>query len=469
MNLLESILCLVVLAVCVLAVREIIHGVSVRHQVNLHLSNRQRRRLRLNAKAPEHGLIFAPGTAINAEAEALPEVIQLAPFGRWPTRDKSAVQVFNAESAEQVISWFNFWPRRLARLARLNAIKIWVGHPDFAPQEWPERIELGSITDLFADEHGLNARVQWNAEALEHVRKHKFPSVAWDCEVNGDGTETPAMLWSVGMWHKPNIKSVQPVINAVEIKIEMEPDQPEPAPEPLPANEPNQQPENTTMLKKIIAALIEAGIIKESDSEDSVMSALASMIQSIIWKREETARRQQEATLVRTALNAAGLDVQDVQDDGLNAVLLERYNAAITEAGQMRERITQLETRFNAERSERINAVLAEAISAGRITKAEEEGHRTQLNASFDEAMTALSAIRPRLNAQPVKIGMHKPAIMDARQRAERINAWVTKYMETNSVDYATAWNASTQDPDIKPLHEAAKQADEARSAPAAD
>jgi phage I-like protein len=78
-------------------------------------------------------------------------------------------------------------------------VKVWVGHPDFAPNEWPERIELGSITELMIDDNGLNARVEWNAEAMEHVTKHKFPSVAWDCDVNGDGTETPAMLWSVGM------------------------------------------------------------------------------------------------------------------------------------------------------------------------------------------------------------------------------------------------------------------------------
>jgi hypothetical protein len=173
-----------------------------------------KRRLHLNAKAPEHGFIFAPGQAIEINTDALPEVIQIAPFGRWPTRDKKAVQVFNAESADQILSWFNFFPRRLARLARINSVKVWVGHPDFAPAEWPERIELGSITELMVDEHGLNARVEWNAEAMEHVTKHKFPSVAWDCDVNDDGTETPAMLWSVGMWHRPNIKSVQPVINA---------------------------------------------------------------------------------------------------------------------------------------------------------------------------------------------------------------------------------------------------------------
>ena len=184
-------------------------------RIHRELDQRKQRKTRLNAKAPEHGLVFAPGLAIELNADdTLPEWIKLAPFGEHPTRDKQAVQVFNAESAAQIISWFNFFPRKLARLANINSVKVWVGHPDFAPEQWPERIDLGSITELKHDETDMWGKVRWNAGAIDHVRKHKFPSVAWDCEVNGDGTETPAFLWSVGMWHRPNIKSVEAVINA---------------------------------------------------------------------------------------------------------------------------------------------------------------------------------------------------------------------------------------------------------------
>ncbi|GEP46382.1 hypothetical protein [Brevifollis gellanilyticus] len=213
----EHIICLILaFAFLGLALWIITDNLRCVRRIDAEMQRRRDKRTRINARAPEHPLLFAPGVQIRVNADGtLPEWIQIAPFGEWPTRDGRAVQRFHAEAAEQIISWFNFWPRRIARLAHIQAVKVWVGHPDFAPEEWPERIELGSITELSADEQGLNARVSWAAGALTHVTKHRFPSVAWDCDVIGDGIEVPALLWSVGMWHQPNIKSVKAVINAL--------------------------------------------------------------------------------------------------------------------------------------------------------------------------------------------------------------------------------------------------------------
>lgn len=409
----------------------------------------RQRKTQLNAKAPEHGFIFAPGQAIEINTDALPEVIQIAPFGRWPTRDKKAVQVFNAESAEQILSWFNFFPRRLARLARINSVKVWVGHPDFAPAEWPERIELGSITELMIDEHGLNARVEWNAEAMEHVTKHKFPSVAWDCDVNADGTETPAMLWSVGMWHRPNIKSVQPVINADATYYAEENEEPRTT---------NQEP---TMLKKILAALIEAGIVKENDEENSVIGQIGNMIQALAWKREETARQSAMAAQMRTALNAVA-DVADVQDEGLAPVLLTQLNAVIgerdtqaTKVTELTQQITQLNVQVEAERTARINAIIERAIETGRATKADEETLRTQLNAAPDTAIEELLARPVQLNCKPLDIGGVKPGVMEFQERQTRINAEVSKRMEEDKLSYDAAFNAVKNDAAFKPLFDA--------------
>jgi hypothetical protein len=395
---------------------------------------------RINAKAPEHGFIFAPGQALQMNAdETLPPVIQLAPFGRWPTRDKKAVQVFNAESAEQVVSWFNFWPRRLARLARLNAIKVWVGHPDFAPNEWPERIELGSITDLMIDEHGLNAKVEWNAEAMEHVKKHKFPSVAWDCEVNSDGTETPAMLWSVGMWWKPNIKSVQPVINADGYEEETET---ETETERAEARTTNPEPE-TSMLKKIMDALMSAGIVKETDGEDTIMGLLGSMIQSLAWKREEQKRQADMASQMRTALNAAA----DVEDDQLPDLIAARCNA-------QKATIQELNARISTLTEERIRAVIERAIETGRATLADELQLRTALNADFENAVSTLTAKPVQLNTKPLQIGGAKPGVMAFAERRAQINAEVEKRMDEKRLSYDAAFNAVKADPKFAPLFE---------------
>lgn len=419
-------------------------------QRRLRREQKKNRRLQMNAKAPEHGFIFAPGQALQMNAdETLPPVIQIAPFGRWPTRDKKAVQVFNAESAEQVVSWFNFWPRRLARLARLNAIKVWVGHPDFAPNEWPERIELGSITELMIDADGLNAKVEWNAEALEHVKKHKFPSVAWDCEVNGDGTETPAMLWSVGMWHKPNIKSVQPVINAVEIEIKAGETEEESDAET--ETEKQRNPEraearttNTTnMLKNIIDALVAAGIVKESDDENTILGAIGSMIQSLAWKREEQKRQADMASQMRTALNAAA----DVADEQLPDLITARCNA-------QEATIAELNAQISALKVERIKKVIERAIETGRATKADEARLETQLNADFENTLSKLTAQAVQLNTQPLKIGGNKPAVMGFKERNDQINAEIERRMDEQGISHHVAFNAVKADPKWAPLFE---------------
>lgn len=456
MNTLQLIALVITAAACLIGFGWVLSDLHTRRRI-VHDG---KRKTRINAKAPDHGLIFAPGLGIQLNADdSLPEVIQIAPFGRWPTRDKKAVQVFNAESAEQIISWFDFWPRKIARLARLNAIKVWVGHPDFAPNEWPERIELGSIIGLSMDDKGLNARVQWNAEAIEHVKKHKFPSVAWDCEINDDGTETPVMLWSVGMWHKPNIKAVEAVINAVEIEIKIEGEDEgggSPEAETEEASPDNTNPNNEpNMIKKIIAALTEAGIVKETDDENSILGAIGSLIQSITWKREETDRQAKLAQQLRTSLNAVA-DVNELPDEALPAQMVTEFNGLVT-------RCKEAEAQRDALRTAHINASLDLLIETGRVTKAEEEQVRTELNADPVAGLAKFLERPLRLNAKPVTIGGTKPAIMEARDRATRLNAWVQAYQDKNNCDYDTAFKASHSDPEMKAIHEAMKQADAAR------
>jgi len=408
-----------------------------------------RRQLRINAKAPEHGLVFAPGIAIELNADnTLPEWIKLAPFGEHPTRDKKAVQVFNAESADQIISWFNFFPRKLARLANINSVKVWVGHPDFAPNEWPERIDLGSVTELKHDDTDLWGKVRWNAGAVEHVTKHKFPSVAWDCEVNGDGTETPAFLWSVGMWHKPNIKSVEAVINAAEDYQESETTNPEQG--------------TPTMLNKIMEALKAAGIVKDDDAEETILGAIGSLIQSIAYRREETARQKAAADTMRVALNAVA-DVAELPDDGLPDAVVAQLNAVISERDAQAATIAELNSRISTLSAERVVSAVAHAIATGRATKADEDRLKDELNADFDGTLCKLSAQRVQLNSQSLNLGRNKAAITTEQDRAAQLNGWVEDYQIRLNCDYATAWNASKTDEKMAVIHAAMEAADKAR------
>lgn len=420
------------------------------------MKKRLTRITRINAKAPEHGLVFAPGLAIELNSDnTLPEWIKLAPFGEHPTRDKKAVQVFNAAAADQIISWFNFFPRKLARLANINSVKVWVGHPDFAPNEWPERIDLGSVVELKHDDSDLWGKVRWNAEALQHVTKHKFPSVAWDCEVNGDGTETPAFLWSVGMWHKPNIKSVEAVINAAE-------DMPDPLnPDPV-----TPEPNKDSMLNKIMEALKAAGIVKDDDAEETILGAIGSLIQSIAYRREETARQKAAADTMRVALNAVA-DVSELPDDGLTEAVVTQLNAVISERDAQAATIAELNSRISTLSAERVISAVAHAIETGRASKADEDRLITELNADFDGTLSKLSARAVQLNSKALDIGGSRGAIATAQERSVQLTSWVEDYQTRLNCDYSTAWNASKLDPKMALIHAAMEAADKARSTPA--
>ncbi len=425
------------------------------------------RRVRLNAESYR---IFAPGikTALNADASALPEVIQLAPYGSWPTFEKDengvpeAVQVFDADVARELVNRFNALHRRLFRLARVNSCKVYVGHPDFAPEVWPERIEVADVTELSFDEAGLNGRMRWNADALPLVRKNKFPSVAWDTQVTSPGQERPIMLWSVGMWHRPNIKEVRSVINAL----------PETNPEnPDPTNEPNMN-----LLEQIKALLIKSGLLKETDTDEAVLSGISSMISSVAWQRTQEKENEDMCAVIKTALNAEGdqplgaLVTRLVTDHaGLISANTERetrLNAEVTAATELRERIRELDLFPNiriedrdTERVARNNACVEHLIETGRITKAEEEATRTRLNADPDKALAELLQSPSKHGGRPLNVGCTRPVIAEAQERITRINAWTEQHMAEKRVSYDEAYKAAQAAPELKPLFDAQKAA----------
>lgn len=414
--------------------------------------------VRLNAELQR---IFASGlrTQINAE---LPEWIQLAPYGEWPTSERNAdgtpeaVQIFTREDGEALVKRFNAWHRRLTRLARLNSCKVYVGHPDFAPDIWPQRIELGDVVEVSADEHGLNGRIRWNSDAGELLKKNGFPSVAWDTEdvPQSPGRERPVMLWSIGMTARPNIKGVKSAINAL-------PD----------SQEPETKKDEPPMIQKIKKALIDAGCAKEDDSDDVIQTHVGNLIsqigQSKQWAAQEKARGQR--------FNAAlGIEVADVEA-GIEACIT-RINAAAAEAVTLNERINALtaerdgkaadaaalQERCNAIATTRLNTAIDFLVETGRASKAEadatgNDGIRARLNADFDKAYGELRAKAPQLNTARVNVRTSKPAVMEANERRARINSWTEDYMARHSVGYDEAYKAAEADPELKPLFEAMK------------
>lgn len=372
-------------------------------------------------------ILFAAGReiALNADATSLPEWIQIAPFGEFPTRDKSKIQVFNAAAAAEMIAWFNFWPRRMARLAHVNCIKVYVGHPDLAPGEWPERIDLGSVMELADDEHGLNARVNWNAGSLEHAKLHKFPSGAWDTDDIDAIHIKPVMLLSVGMWHKPNIKSVQSVINAV------------PDDETNPETEPEPETTPPTLMNKIKELLIKLGLLKAEAADTELEPAIETLGTEFEAMKQKLV--DMDAAKVTTE---ADVTAKTAEINALTSTLATRNQ--------------ELETL----RTSQVNATIERLIETGRVSKAEEDDTRAQLNANFDEAHARLLKRGIQLNSTPVKIIATRTALASAQDRTAQINAWTDAYMTKEKVSYNDAFAACQRDDKMKPLFEAMKQAE---------
>lgn len=390
--------------------------------------------------------LFAPGRAIAANADALPEWVQLAPYGAHPTRDRKRVQVFDTGSATQIVQWFLYWPRKLARLMGINAVPVWVGHPDFDPATWPERRRIGSVLELEARDDGLWGKVAWNAEAEEAIRSegHKYPSVAWECDEISATDVAPVFLWSVGMWHRPNIKSVQPVINAGCSCADAE---------HCDCDESKPKPKPNTMLDKITAALQKAGIIKAEDSEESVLEAIGNLISNLAWRRAEEKRQQEVGESLKAALNAAA-------DTPLETLA----QSVVTELNTARETLAERDARITSLNAARVEDALTRFIETGRITKADEEATRAELNAGYEEALSKLLAKPVQLNSQPLKLGQAKQDVADSRERMNQLLDWVNKRMLETNCSFDEAWEASKTDAATKALHEAARAADEERA-----
>lgn len=378
--------------------------------------------------------LFTSGleAVINADTQP-PEWIQAAPFGTFETRERDAVQVFNAAAAAEMVSWFNFIPRRVMRLMGINSVPIWQGHPDFAPQEWPQRIQLGHVAELETRSDGIYARCVWNDAGLSALRAgHKYPSAAWDCEpITSAGSVKqlkPVMLWSIGMVPVPNIKSAQAVINAA-------------ANESPPATDEPTTPEAQTM-NPLIQSLITAGLLAEGATEDQAAAAITQLISNQISEAEISALRialaaPDEATLsdlIKLAITqlstAATAEVELEQETQINAA-----------------RITELETL----RTCHINSLLDQALAAGQITGADRATHEAALRADLTAGTAALKALTAtiKLNA-PLNIGGARDGLATVAEHQAKIHAWTEARINSAKCSYDEAWQAAKAADELK-------------------
>jgi hypothetical protein len=391
-------------------------------------------------------LHFISAPEINATTEAAPAWIELAPFGEHRSRDGKRVQVLDEETAKELVAMFDYWPRRVARLFGMDVVPVWLGHPDFAPEEWPEKIQLGSIVELAVKDSALWGRVTWTDEGLRVLseRKHRFPSVAWDVEYGAPDAEglrrgSPVLLWSVGVWHQPNIPDTSPIINAAMTADDenLLSGMPERSTKPTPENK-----DTNTMKDKLYALLAKLGILPETApegeaAETEVLAAVESQLGMMAALKD----------MVGKLAEALGLGADAQPADILAAAVDSITGHASKEANAVQEK-AEMETELNAARTERARHALAPALASGAVSKAQLPAAIERLaklkTTEFNAALAEINAARPVLK---IGGGLRLPdnarerlANADSRrvQRAE-INAKVNAIMVEKKLDRVEA------------------------------
>lgn len=381
-----------------------------------------------------HALFSSGLSALNAQDGW----VLVAPFGEFPFRDaqgRQHVQVFNAENCAAMVTTFNSLWSKLSRVVGSmfggHACPLWLGHPDFAPQIWPKREQLGTIEGLRLTDRGMEALLAYNAagEAVKAAGRHIYPSVSVECEPDAAGRIHPQLLWSVGLWEKPNIPAVDSIlaVNAVNEDNEATPS-PEPEPEP-------NEPETMKLTPQLKALLVALGVMP-ADAPD------------------------------------------DMPEDGINAALSE----GVTACDAMKQKITDAETSkaaaetavtaSNAQaathtatiaalRLQRAELAVDGLIASGRIAEADRAATLTALNSeAFAEELAKLKTKPPVGNNAPLKLGEKRGSITTINAARETIANWCAK----QGGDYQTAFNASKAADECKAAWAIINKADEGRA-----
>jgi len=396
---------------------------------------------------PRFNALFASGlrSAFNADGWTL-----VAPFGNYPfttPEGETFVQVFTEEGAAEMVSTFNGLWSRLARVVGpvfgKHACPVWLGHPDFGEAVWKERRQLGTVDGLRVGAAGLEARLALNAEG-ERIREeglHVFPSVAVECETE-PGTKRihPKLLWSIGLWKKPNIPKVESIatINAAgdgdkNDRIDGTDDF-QNGQKPEGQTQTEQQTENDTMkidphLKKLLMAL---GVMSEDAGDDMEETAFNAAFEKGMAALNTYKQAAADAEAAKVKAEKEKADADKEKADAMTAT-----NAARTTIADLRKA--------------RAEFAVAALVASGHVTEADKAATITSLNAEdFDTKHAAILDKGPVVKTGGLNLGKAKAAIASAAEARTTINAWTEKYMQDHKADYQTAWNAAEKADDLK-------------------
>ena len=349
----------------------------------------------------------------------------LAPFGDFPgvgvvrqpdgrVQEFTAVQRLDRAAAETMAAKFKSPLNRIKRY--LTGCWIFNGHPDMANagNKYPDAEPKGVISDLEVRADGLYCLPVFTNEGNDLLNSGKklFFSGRWTSnelpEENGQRIFRPDQLKSAGLTPRPNL----PVHHANDREIN-----------------PNKK---STMKEKLILLLAALGIQFANDAdEDKIIAAADGLFKKAktadelaaeksAWATERTAFANEKTSLTGTVT---------AKDQTITTLTAERDSAR---------------TNFSNERKARIDEILGNAITAGKITAAERPDWERRLNveAQFANETAALVKLEPKIKTKTVILerGNTRVELSNSADRGRMVQELVNERMVSAHCSYDDAY-----------------------------
>ena len=359
---------------------------------------------------------------------------KVSPFGKFASSVPGRFQFFTKEDAEKMVGEFNSFRGRLRKL--FKGLPIFAGHPDVDPENYRDDRRHGKIVDLEVREDGLWAKPVWNSLGHENLTEEFriYPSPVWDGERGKEGFHA-TRLFSVGLTNSPRIPGSVPVANATR---------PGEAGAEKDSAVNDGTNENETMDKtKLIEQL---GL--NADATEEEISAAITKLQEMAATKVDPMKAEAEAN----------------EKEKAEAEANEKAEAEANEKAERaaNSKIVSLEGEVKKAREGEINARLDLAIVEGRITPADREAHQAAFEKDFEAAANSLDGLKATINTKPLQVEKAKEVISGESQRREKVaNAVQEKLTANPKMDYAAAYKAVKNDPEMKPIFEAMQEPEE--------
>ena len=372
----------------------------------------------------------------------------IAPYGTFPSPDKTYTQVFDRDQADRVVKTWNSLTGAAARwfknmshgLGGKFSAPVWDGHPETDKGRWPVERLLGEVTAVRASESGLEGRQTWNAKGCERrTQGPLFPSPLWWHFPKDDQNRVfPELLESVGLVPTPNIAAVPAWTENA-------------SPDPASAEVLSQTANTTTediMDKKALAKKLG---LPEDATEEQINAKLAEL--------QSTANAAAEN--IRTANTARDTIQGQLATANTRVTALEGEKTTLTgqlaTANASAATLTTANTELTGIVTELAGGVIHGFELAGVIPPADRTAMTGKLtaNATAKTTVTELKAKKPVMNVKSIEIGANKLDISTANSRRQVIDDAVKTRMKDKSESYDVAYAAVQNDSALKAVFEA--------------